>query len=124
MEEWFQNLWNVALFPLMFCFAGRMVAQMPGDYFDAPRPGEIRLPLSWANAKTWPYLHKAAPRLFYGGALVLAAVGAAVAFWWRPALPMAVTGGAALLLLAAGTLVLYIKCRPHGAENNRKSRKS
>ena len=101
LEEWFQVLWNVALFPLMFCFAGRMVAQMPDDYFDTPRREEGFLRIAWANAQTWPYLHRAAPRLFYLDAAAQAA-----------GLPMAATAGAALVLLAATALTLYLRCRP------------
>ena len=119
LEEWFQVLWNVALFPLMFCFAGRMVAQMPDDYFDTPRREEGFLRIAWANAQTWPYLHRAAPRLFYLDAAAQAAVGAAVAFWWKPGLPMAATAGAALVLLAATALTLYMRCRPQEKGDNR-----
>lgn len=115
MEDWFSVLWSVVCFPLIFLLAGRMVRGIPDDYLDFheqhPRQSYgadgVQFNLWFANRKNWPYIQKTLPRLFAAAALVQAAVGALTVWVWKPEQPMAVTGVAALALLAAGLGVLY-----------------
>ncbi len=121
MGDWFNVLWAVAFFPLIFVFAGRMVRDVPDEYLDLheQHPMESyqldtrRFNLWFANRKNWPYIKKMLPRLFYAAALLQAAAGVLTVWVWKPAAPMAVTGVTALALLLAGLLALYLGAKQY-----------
>ena len=103
--NWFETLWAVALLPLMFWLAGRMLRDMP----DAPE-GEPAHTTFFTDPANRPHLKKHGPRAFTAAAAACAATGAAT-LYFVPDYAMPVSAVGALAVLAGCMLWLRFAAR-------------
>lgn len=105
-SNWFDLLWAVALLPLMFWLAGSVLRNMPDEAESEPA-----LPSFFSKAENRPLIKRWGPGVFRAGALVSAALGAALLRFVPGRVLMAASGVEALAVLAGCLAWLYVRVR-------------